>query len=243
MRNLPKINAGYWLSLCAASTFGTNTGDFVAGYLHIGHLAGLPWLAALFAAILLLERRARHSAVYFWAAIITMRTAATNVGDAFHDFGVDLAISTPAMLAVFALSVVVYRRRAGDGTAYGTVRVTPWYWVTMMIAGILGTVGGDFASFRAGLTAPGAALVFGVLIAISVIWFSRKRTMLDAGPYWLTVGLIRIGGTAAGDACAHALKLPLSTAVTGLVFVGLVTYFYALQTANEAKTRAPAQAG
>ena len=39
-----------------------------------------------------------------------------------------------------------------------------------------------------------------------------------------------------------ALKLPLSTVITGLVFVGLVVYFYALQTANEAKTRATAQA-
>jgi len=37
--------------------------------------------------------------------------------------------------------------------------------------------------------------------------------------------LIRTAGTAAGDALAGALGLPLSTALTGLVFAGLVAYF------------------
>ncbi len=65
MRNLPRIDQRYWLSLSAASVFGTNTGDFVAGYLHLGHLAGLPWLAALFAAILLVERYVRAFGALF----------------------------------------------------------------------------------------------------------------------------------------------------------------------------------
>src|SRR5262245_19483313 len=107
MRNLPKIHARYWLALVAASTFGTNTGDFVAGYLHIGHLAGLPYLALLFGAILLASKRARHGhALYFWAAIITLRTAATNVGDAFHDFHVSYSVSLSVVLVLFSASVL-----------------------------------------------------------------------------------------------------------------------------------------
>jgi uncharacterized membrane-anchored protein len=235
LRNLPKINRNYWLSLVAASILGTNTGDFVAGRLHLGHLAGLPYLAALFAVILVLERRARHSAIYFWAAIITMRTAATNVGDAFHDFGIDFSASIPIVLVLFAASVFVYHRVSGEtNTQASTVRVNPAYWVCMMLAGILGTIGGDYASFRLGLTPPGAALVFGLMIAASIGWFGKQRVLLTPVPYWFTVALIRTGGTAAGDALAHALKLPLSTAVTGFVFVALVLYFYGLQSTNEA---------
>src|SRR3954452_12246168 len=137
MRSLPRIDRRYWLALAAASIFGTNTGDFVAGYLHIGHLAGLPWLLAAFLLILLLERVSTvKTPLWFWAAIITMRTAATNVGDAFHDFGMGFGISVPVTLVLFVLSVVLYARltptRApGDDT----VKVNAAYWVAMMLAG------------------------------------------------------------------------------------------------------------
>ena len=239
MRNLPKINEKYWLSLAWVSIFGTNTGDFVARYMHMGHLSGLPYMALIFAAILLLERQTRGSVMYFWLALVTMRTAATNVGDAFHDFGIDLAYAVLISFVLFAISVLVYKRRAGAGKSYeGTVRVDSVYWVCMMLAGILGTVGGDFASFRVGLTPPGATVVFAMLMVASIFWFGRKGNLLDPVPYWLTVALARTGGTAAGDALAHALKLPLSTALTGLGFVGLVIYFYGWQSTNEAKMAA-----
>lgn len=224
----------------AASTFGTNTGDFVARYFHLGHLAGLPYMALLFAAILMLERRARHSAVYFWAAIITMRTAATNVGDAFHDFGIDFNVSVPVVLVIFVMCVVIYMGRTKDQGSDATVQVNWAYWVCMMVAGVLGTIGGDFVSFRLGLTAPGAAIVCGLLITASIAWFGRRGTLLSVGPYWLTVALIRTGGTALGDAVAHAVKLPLSTALTGAAFVGLVVYFYAWRSSNEVRAVARA---
>src|ERR1700760_1213666 len=148
MQSLPRIDARYWLALCAASIFGTNTGDFVAGYLHIGHLAGLPWLLAAVVVILALQRVSPvKTPLWFWAAIITMRTAATNVGDAFHDFHIGFAISVPLTLAIFVACVAVYarvtpKRAPGDDT----VQVNGAYWVTMMLAGVLGTVGGDVAA-------------------------------------------------------------------------------------------------
>ena len=239
MRNLPKIDASYWLALVAASIFGTNTGDFVARYLHLGHIAGLPYMALVFGAILLVARWARHShALYFWAAIITMRTAATNVGDAFHDFHVPYSFSISVVLALFAASVLLYRRASAGTGQQGTVRVNSAYWICMMLAGILGTIGGDFASFRLGLTPLGAACVFGVLIAASLWWFRKAAALLNPVPYWATVALIRTGGTAAGDALADVLRLALSTALTGLVFVGLVLYFYAFQSTGKAQPRA-----
>ena len=238
VRNLHKINANYWHALVAASIFGTNTGDFVGSYLQIGHLAGLPYLVLLFGAILLLAARARNgSALYFWAAIITMRTAATNVGDAFHDFGVPYKVSIPIVLVLFTASVVLYTRIAGRTTSDATVRVNSAYWICMMLAGVLGTIGGDFASFKVGLTPAGAACVFGLLLVASIAWFSRKGTLLDAIPYWGTVALIRTAGTAAGDALADELGLPLSTLITGLVFTGLVVYFYAFRSTKKAEPR------
>jgi len=124
---MPRINATYWLALVAASTFGTNTGDFVAKYLHLGHLAGLPYMGLLFAAILLSARWARRDhALYFWAAIITMRTAATNVADAFQDFHIPFHVSVPLVLALFAASVLFYKRAAPAGSGRrGRMRSRP----------------------------------------------------------------------------------------------------------------------
>jgi uncharacterized membrane-anchored protein len=222
LQSLPRIDARYWLALSAASIFGTNTGDFVAGYLHLGHLAGLPWLLAAFAAILLLERASPvKTPLWFWAAIITMRTAATNVGDAFHDFGMGFAISVPVTLLVFAICATVYarvtpKRAKGDDT----VQVNTAYWVTMMLAGVLGTVGGDLAA--KGLTAPGAAVAFFVIVIATIAYFGRRGVLLQAAAYWAVVALIRTAGTAGGDSIAHSIGLAPSTFITGVVFLVLV---------------------
>ena len=80
--------------------------------------------------------------------------------------------------------------------------------------------------------------MFGALIAASLWWFGKTAALLDPVPYWVTVALIRTGGTAAGDALADALRLALSTALTGCVFVGLVLYFYAFQSTGKAQPRA-----
>jgi uncharacterized membrane-anchored protein len=213
MRSLPRIDARYWLALSAASIFGTNTGDFVAGYLHMGHLAGLPWLTAAFALILVLERVSPvKTPLWFWAAIITMRTAATNVGDAFHDFGMGFGISVPVTL----YARVTPRRNAGDDT----VRVNAAYWIAMMLAGVLGTVGGDAAAKS--LTNPGAAAVFFAIAGAAIAYLGRRGLLLVAGAYWIVVGLIRTAGTAGGDTVAHAIGLAPSTVLTGAVFLVLV---------------------
>jgi uncharacterized membrane-anchored protein len=222
MRSLPRIGARYWLALSAASIFGTNTGDFVAGYLHIGHLAGLPWLLAAFAVILVLERASPvKTPLWFWAAIITMRTAATNVGDAFHDFGMGFAISVPVSLAVFVASVAVYARVTPKRAAGGdTVQVNAAYWVAMMVAGVLGTVGGD--AIAKWLTNPGAAVTVFAIAAVVIAYLGRRDMLLLAGAYWAVVALIRTAGTAGGDTVAHAIGLAPSTVLTGVVFLVLV---------------------
>lgn len=223
MRSLLRIDSRYWLCLCAASIFGTNTGDFLSDELHLAHLSGLPWLAGLFALILLLDRIVRPStALWFWLAIITVRTAATNIGDTFHEWHIDFAVSIPLVLALFVCAVWVYRQITPLSS---TIRVTSLYWVCMTLAGILGTLAGDFASFRLHLTPTGTAVVVGILIAM-MLRMIQQRKMITPVLYWITVALIRTAGTGAGDALSHTLSLPWSTLLTGLVFLVPVIVFY-----------------
>jgi uncharacterized membrane-anchored protein len=78
IRNVPALDARYWVAISLASVFGANTGDFVSHVLGLGHMRGLPVLAAIFDVILLSERRARSGTdAYYWLAIVTLRTSSS----------------------------------------------------------------------------------------------------------------------------------------------------------------------
>jgi len=232
MKSLPKINWPYWVTLGMASTGGTNTGDFVSEYLHIGNLQGLPFLAAAIAVVFAVERFSSWAnPLFFWLVIILVRTAATNIGDAFHDYGMGFVTSLPLMLMIFALAVGAYarfsQRRAADDD---NIRVSPLYWLCMVLAGALGTIGGDYVSFAMGLKPAGTGIMVGAIVAL-FLYAGRKGLWLNPIFYWVGLALIRTAGTGAGDALAH-FGLPVVTAINALIFFGLVGYFYVVRNDN-----------
>ena len=257
MRGLPLINSRYWLTLVAASIFGTNTGDMISEYFHLGNLAGLPWLAVAVAAVFLVERLSPWaSAVYFWAAIILIRTGATNIADATHPLGIYGVALVPVILAAFAGMVWFYKRRVdARPVALGTPKVDGVYWFCMALAGIVGTLIGDFgsgafafasyeAAHLAGAVSGGfdfawmqtghvvATLVFGGAV-VAMVARNSFAELAKPVKYWTLLALIRTAGTAAGDYIAHTgLGLAGSSLVTGLAFAGLVTGFYVMKKDN-----------
>jgi uncharacterized membrane-anchored protein len=97
------------------------------------------------------------------------------------------------------------------------------YWICMFIAGTLGKVIGDFCSHNPGLDDAGAAIALSpiVVVLLAVGWRGPLRLLPF---YWLTVVAIRAAGTVVGDLLSgrNMLGLPLSTTVTGIVFVVLL---------------------
>jgi len=236
MLSLPKINTPYWVALMAASVFGTNTGDWVADVLHIGHLEGLPWMGTMLVLIFITERLfSWRTAFFFWAAIITVRTAATNIGDAFHSYHIGFSISLPMMTLALVLAALLYKARGGGVREDGTAKVDWIYWCCMALAGAWGTIAGDFVAF--GLTQPplfppgGTLLLSAVLVVI--FWAGRNGRLTQPFYYWFAVAIIRAAGTCAGDALAHGMGLNDSTIMTGAVFVALIAVFYGLDKQNE----------
>jgi hypothetical protein len=156
-----------------------------------------------------------------------VRTAATN----FADFAAgDLKLPRPwVMLALTVLLVAavwlswqfVWRRRVNKSSE--VLCADAGYWVSMFIAGTLGTVIGDSCSHNLKLDDAGAALLLSAIVAILFL-IGRHGRLLLLPLYWLTVVAIRAAGTAVGDfiASRHMLGLALSTAVTGFVFVAIL---------------------
>src|SRR6202035_3460634 len=135
--HLPMLGTRYWSALCLASIFGANMGDFVARNLGLGHVAGLPYLALALAIVVASERfdRSAHQ-IYYWTAIIIVRTAATN----FADFACG-DMKLPRVLVIAGLAVflaatlftswqLVWRRRPDAGDA-AVLRADAGYWTSM----------------------------------------------------------------------------------------------------------------
>ncbi len=79
---LPKANARYWLAVLIASTLGTTGGDFISGDMGLGLGRSSLCLYAVFAAVVLLERRATAGQkAFYWTALVAARTAGTVLGD------------------------------------------------------------------------------------------------------------------------------------------------------------------
>jgi uncharacterized membrane-anchored protein len=233
MKCIPKINRPYWTSLILASIFGANAGDFLAGVLHLGHLRGIPYLAAGLVAVFIIERLAlRPSALYYWISIIIIRASATNIGDVFHDFGIRFAYSVPLTASLLIFSVAIWRIVRPPVAAQGVVPVNGLYWITMFLAGVFGTVGGDAASYGAHLGNLYATIALGVPLGV-VLFLGRNGLLTQLYYYWLTVSLIRCAGTAAGDWFAHGyLGLVWATAMTGAVFFAYILFNYTASKGN-----------
>jgi uncharacterized membrane-anchored protein len=229
--HVPLLGLRYWIALCLASVFGANMGDFFAHNMGLGHVAGLPFLAIALAIVLILERldRSVHEAFY-WLAIVVIRTAATNLADFFS---ADLRLPRPWVMAslavLLALSVAAawqlsWRNAANKTDAQSNLlRADFGYWLAMLIAGTLGTVMGDFFSHDLHLGNAVASIVLSALLAPFLV-LGARRLLWSLPLYWTTIVMVRAAGTTVGDllAARNALGLALSTAVTGLLFIGFL---------------------
>jgi uncharacterized membrane-anchored protein len=229
--HLPTLGPRYWVALCLASIFGANMGDFVARNMGLGHVTGLPFLAAALAVVMVVERfdRTMHQA-YYWIAVIIVRTAATN----FADFACgDMKQPRIWVIAALTISLVValsmswqwsWRRLAAKTEGEATVlRADLGYWISMFIAGTLGTVIGDYSSHDLHLGDAGASILLSPLLGVLFL-MGRNGPLRWLPFYWLTVVTVRAAGTAVGDLVSgrNMLGLPLSTFVTGALFVALL---------------------
>jgi uncharacterized membrane-anchored protein len=229
--HVPLLGLRYWIALCLASVFGANMGDFFAHNMGLGHVAGLPFLAIALALVFVLERfdRTAHEAFY-WLAIVVVRTAATNLADFFC---VDLRLAKPwvmtGLAVLLALSVAaawqLSWRNAVDKTdaQSNLLRADFGYWLAMLIAGTLGTVMGDFFSHDLHLGNAVASIVLSALLAPFLV-LGVRRQFWSLPFYWTTIVMVRAAGTTVGDllAARNALGLALSTAATGLLFIGFL---------------------
>lgn len=208
-------------------------GDFFARVLGLGHIRGVPFLAIALVAVLLLERRAKAvTELYYWLAIIIVRTAATNLADLAASDMKQPRILVMGVLAVLLIAALALWRARSAATADPDRKLAlpdtgSNYWLCMLIAGTLGTVLGDFAAGDAKLGLGYASILLSLVLAM--VFYSGAGRLQTTVFYWSTIVIVRAAGTTVADFCASnrglGLGLRWSTALTGLVFVAALWFW------------------
>ena len=230
--NVPSVDARYWAAITLASIVGCNLGDCLSFYAHWNHWIGFAPLTVVFAALVFAERRsARATEAWYWAVVIVLRAAATNLADlATHTFEWPYPSVILGLVALQVLVVwpVLPRLLLVGSKETGCPATTGWYWLSLLFAGTLGTALGDCTAEQLHLGTGYGTLVLSAIFAVVLAIGSRSRWNTKAA-YWIPIIAVRAAGTCAGDWLAFRddpglnnglhLGLPFSTTLCCALFV------------------------
>ncbi|MBB5867517.1 putative membrane-anchored protein [Allocatelliglobosispora scoriae] len=231
---VPEITVYFWIVKILSTTVGETAADFLNTNLHLGLTGTSLVMAALLAAALIAQIRARtYVPALYWLVVVLVSIVGTLLTDNLVDnFGVPLEAATGvfavALAAIFAAWYA--SERTLSITAITTTRREGFYWLAILLTFALGTAAGDLAAEGLGLGYATSALVFAALIAIVAI--SRYALKLDVVvAFWIAYILTRPLGASIGDYLSQSTDdggLGLGNVATSAVFllaiIATVTY-------------------
>lgn len=222
LKTAPSLDRRYWFAISFASMCGTNLGDILIDVLRLSAVQSMGLLFLGFASLAVFERVVeRESETYYWLMVLIVRAAATNIADFAigvfkpHDaivVGLTAALFVAATSSLYGSSLRArYTRTSAD------VR----YWVTMLLAGILGTIfadvlGHSFPSVEIGW--PASTLLASAVLS-TLLYLRFRHPWMTLASYWIAIVVVRWWGTNAGDIVAHILSLSGSAAVTAMALM------------------------
>lgn len=221
-----RTSVRFWIAMLAASALGTNMGDLWTGHLDMSGLTAFTALVVFYVAAIWVDRAfGRLTKIAYWIAIIVLRAAATNVADLrTEQFSVG-SVPAAAGLAVVALLAGTRTRPLTTTGTRASPAIDGWYWTTMFVAGVFGTVAGDLVSHSMGVVASAVILTIILAVVISV------RERIFAGSmmsYWVAVLAERAAGTPIGDGLASrhgaALGLQLATCCSAMLLAAALIW-------------------
>jgi uncharacterized membrane-anchored protein len=220
-KNLPAVNARYWLAMLFASLVGTTLGDFISNSLHFGYIKGLLPLSLALALIFVAERMtSAASEVYYWLAIVLTRTMATNLADlATHRLKLNYAWIEIVLFGILIAVFLVQRSGHESATASSGSKLPKndfAYWLMVLIASTIGTTLGDFLSDDLGLGVARASLIMAFVLAGAFV-IHAKLDLFGKPVYWLLLIVVRTTGTVVGDLLSgdDGLKLGFLASAAG----------------------------
>lgn len=232
LSKVPAVTLGFWIIKILATTLGETAGDTVTMTMKLGYLAGTGVFMAVLAVLVWRQIASkRFHPFLYWATIIASTTAGTALADfATRSLGIGYTGGSLLLLTCVLASLAAWRWTSGSiaSDAISSPRAEAFYWLTITFSQTLGTALGDWTADTGGLGYVGAALVFGVLLAVVAglyFWTNVNRVML----FWAAFILTRPLGATVGDFLDKpldhgglAFSRPLASAVLAAVILALI---------------------
>ena len=235
MSKVPAVTLGFWIIKILATTLGETAGDTVTMSMDLGYLAGTAIFLSVFLILVIFQIRARrYSAPLYWATIVASTTAGTTMADfADRSLGVGYAGGSAILLGCVVVTLALWRWKEGS-VSVNTIeapRVEGFYWATITFSQTLGTALGDWTADDTGLGYVGAALIFGValaLVASLYFWTTLSRAWL----FWIAFVLTRPLGATVGDFLDKplaegglAVSRPIASLIIAvLMIIGIIVF-------------------
>jgi uncharacterized membrane-anchored protein len=229
---VPEITPWFW----ASKILLTATGEATSDALNNGLGAGFAFPIMLILVGLALRwqlRQTRYRAYPYWSVVAAVAIIGTSVADGVHiGLNIPYAITT-AVFALILAAVFTYWYRSEGSLDIHTItnRRREWlYWATVMSSFTLGTAAGDFTATSLNLSYFPSFLLFGCIILIPLLLYSRLRVN-EVFCFWFAYTVTRPFGASWADYSdmpIHQGGLALSQALTavylGVISLALVQY-------------------
>lgn len=260
MRTVPTTDWAYWATILIACTMGETAGDFVSHGLKLGYGVGSIALVSVFAAVMVLELRAKVSnEARYWTAIVITSTTGTTLADfVTRSLKLGYGGGTALLLAVLGAVFLIFRRRAPGTRVLPHVAIDTGdadsvlphakieeprkagpstdvrYWSAILIVSTIGTTLGDFVADGLGIGTARGSLVLAGLLAI-VLFLEARAKVANEARYWTAIVLTSTIGATSGDYLTKDDGLNLGFGVGSAIMLGA---FVAVVLASRLRTRA-----
>ncbi|MDR3640377.1 MAG: hypothetical protein P4L39_03550 [Humidesulfovibrio sp.] len=239
LNKVPEVSLVFWIIKIMATTIGETAADFLNVNLHMGLTGTSVVMGVLLAGALLLQFRARKYVPWiYWLSVVLISVFGTLVSDNLVD-NLGVALETTTTLFGVALAATFVAWYASERTlsihTIHTTRREMFYWTTILFTFALGTSAGDLVSEGLKLGYALSAMVFGGLIILVTLAYSRFK-LNAVGAFWMAYVLTRPFGASCGDLLSQGVSdggLGLGTVGTSALFLvtilGLVSYLTLVQ--------------
>ena len=235
LNKVPQVTLVFWAIKVLSTTVGETGADYLRVHVGLGTSLTNAIMAALLAAALALQLRARRYVPWtYWLTVVLVSVVGTQITDTLTDgLGVSLYASTTAFALALAATFAAWyaSERTLSIHTIVTTRRELFYWAAILFTFALGTAAGDLATEALGLGFQVGVLVFSALIAlIATTYYLGAAGAVLA--FWLAYILTRPLGASLGDLLSQAQAyggLGLGTTVTSIVFLAVIVALVALQ--------------
>ncbi|UZJ58389.1 hypothetical protein OKW98_17510 [Pseudomonas sp. KU26590] len=206
LNKVPEVTLGFWVIKILSTTVGETVADFLAVDAGLGAGVTTVGMALLLAIALFGQLRTRaYTPWIYWLTVVLVSIVGTQITDVLTDvLDVSLDTSTVVFSVLLAVNFLVWYQteRSLSIRQITSRRRELFYWTTVLCTFALGTAAGDLATEALGLGFTLGAVIFGALIAATLIaWRMGSNPVLT---FWLAYILTRPFGASLGDLLTQA---------------------------------------